>query len=302
MIQAPPVVVNSAPTVAAQNATVAVDEGSTATNSGTVADPDNDAVTLTASVGAITNNGNGTWSWSYATTDGPSQSQTVTVTADDGHGHTVTTNFALTVKNVAPSVSTSAGGTIESGDSFSLNGSFTDPGADAPYTSSIDWGDGSSATSGTSGSHMYLVPGTYTVKLTVTDKDGGVGSASVSVKVTEKAVGIDIKPGSDVNPINLGSGGLTPVAVYSTSTFDASTIVPSTVKFGPAGVGTDAHHAHFDDENADGLVDYLGQFDTDALGLTTASTSACLSGITTAGVYIKGCDHLTVVPPKGKSK
>jgi hypothetical protein len=289
------------PVVHATASTVTVNEGATASNTISASDADNDALTLTASVGTISNNGNGTWSWSYATTDGPSQSQTVTITAKDGHGHVVTTTFALVVNNVAPSVHAGSGATIESGESFTLNGTFTDAGADAPFTSTIDWGDGSHA-NGTSGSHMYLVPGNYTVKLTVTDKDGASGSSSVVVTVTEKLVGIDIKPGSDVNPINLGSGGVTPVAVYSTATFDASTLVASTVKFGPAGIAAGAHHSHFDDENGDGSTDYLGQFDTDVLGLTTSSTSACLTGMTTAGVYIKGCDHITVVPPKGKGK
>ena len=76
---------NVAPTVAATSATVTVNEGSTATNSGTFADVGNDVVTITASVGSITQ-GSGTWSWSYNTNDGPDDSQTVTITATDSDG------------------------------------------------------------------------------------------------------------------------------------------------------------------------------------------------------------------------
>ncbi len=299
VIQAPPVV-NSPPTVAA-NGNATANEGSTATNAGTVSDPDHDAVTLTASVGTITNNGNGTWSWSYATTDGPAQSQDVTVTANDGNGHQVQTSFHLTVNNVAPTVNAGAGATIESGSAFTLDGSFTDPGADAPWTSTIDWGDGSTG-AGLTGSHTYLVPGTYTVTLTVRDKDGASGSATAQVVVTEKHVLIDIKPGSDVNPINLGSGGVTPVGVLSVNGFDATTIDASTVRFGPAAIAAGAHHTHLEDVNGDGVTDFLGQFDTDALGLTASDTKACLTGRTVTGVYIKGCDSITVVPPKGSGK
>ncbi|MDX1748068.1 MAG: LamG-like jellyroll fold domain-containing protein, partial [Halobacteriales archaeon] len=92
---------NSPPVVAADMDPIVVDEGQTAINTGTVSDPDGDAVTLSASVGTITNNGDGTWSWSFDTTDGPAESQTVTIDADDGNGGTAQTSFTLTVQNVA---------------------------------------------------------------------------------------------------------------------------------------------------------------------------------------------------------
>ncbi len=45
---------------------------------------------------------------------------------------------------------------------------------------------------------------------------------------------IDIKPGSDHNSINLKSWGVVPVAVLTTSDFNADTIDPTTVKFAGA--------------------------------------------------------------------
>jgi hypothetical protein len=184
--------------VAATNSTVTVNEGATATNTGTWSDPDaSDTVALSASVGTVTKNSDGTWSWSRVTTDGPSQSATVTITADDGAISTTTT-FALTVNNVVPTVSglpaTAVGATQNASQSFSL-GSFTDPGTDANWTASVNWGDGGSAqtitgspfsSTGSLGSmsHTYTTTGTKTVTVSVTDKDGGVGSASFSVTVS----------------------------------------------------------------------------------------------------------------------
>jgi len=56
--------------------------------------------------------------------------------------------------------------------------------------------------------------------------------------VTE--VDIDIKPGGDPNSINLRSKRVIPVAILTTDTFDASTVDPLSVKFGP-GEATEAH-------------------------------------------------------------
>jgi hypothetical protein len=47
-------------------------------------------------------------------------------------------------------------------------------------------------------------------------------------------VDVDVKPGSDVNPIKLSSKGVIPVAILTTDTFDATTVDPSTVCFGAA--------------------------------------------------------------------
>jgi hypothetical protein len=95
---------NVAPTVTANNATVTVNEGQTAANTGAFGDVGVDSVTLTASVGTITQ-GSGTWSWSFVTTDGPDQSGNVTITATDSDGAVTTTTFALVVNNLTPTVS-----------------------------------------------------------------------------------------------------------------------------------------------------------------------------------------------------
>ncbi|HVF71788.1 MAG TPA: choice-of-anchor Q domain-containing protein, partial [Chthoniobacterales bacterium] len=61
---------NDAPTVASDTASVTVDEGSTALASGTFSDSNGDAVTITASVGTITQSNPGTWTHQQTVTQG----------------------------------------------------------------------------------------------------------------------------------------------------------------------------------------------------------------------------------------
>jgi PKD domain len=199
---------NSAPTVTRDNASRTVDEGQTATNTGTWADANaGDTVTLSASVGTVTKNADGTWSWSYATTDGPAQSQNVTITATDNHGASNSVTFALTVANVAPTLTAPADQTADEGSSKSFNlGSFGDPGADTPWAVDVDWGDGTphttfNATSiGTldTKSHTYADDkvGGYTVTVKVTDKDGGSDTKTFKVTVANVAPTVTLSAGN----------------------------------------------------------------------------------------------------------
>ncbi len=194
------------PVLTRANATVTVNEGAVATNTGTVSDPDGDAVTLSASVGTVELVG-GNWSWSWPTTDGPADGQVVTITATDSRGATGTTTFTLTVQNVAPTVtiSPSQPGTRTEGQSLVVSASFTDPGvADAPFTATITCYDvpgfGSydatdvvvnvTSTSpaplrGTvTGTCPYGDNGTFTGSVVVEDKDDGSGSATFDVVVS----------------------------------------------------------------------------------------------------------------------
>jgi hypothetical protein len=201
-IKGEPLQANLPPTVKADSSTVQVNEGSAAFNTGTYDDPENQAVTLTASIGSVVDNGDGTWSWSYTPADGPADSQTVTITATDASGQTGTATFTLTVLNVAPTVSISspAAGTLYPlGTPVPLTVSFTDPGTADTHTCSVTWdGTGTStapvvtesAGSGTcTQSMVYGGAGVYTITATITDKDGGVGTDSVMVVVYDATAG-----------------------------------------------------------------------------------------------------------------
>jgi hypothetical protein len=186
------VVNNVAPDVAADNATRTFTEGETATNTGTFDDPGLDVVTISASVGTVSQVGSqiGTWSWSFPTTDGPDDSQTVTVTATDSDGAVNTTTFALIVDNFVPAVSTGGDVTISEGDTFSRPGTFVDPGDDAPWTVTVDYGEGAGPQpiaiippKAFALNNTYEQDGIYSVISSVTDSDGDTGVASITVTV-----------------------------------------------------------------------------------------------------------------------
>ena len=178
------VVENVAPEIVVNEPSVTVDEGSTATTSGTFADAD--AVSLTASVGTIVDNGDGTFTWSLPT-DGATESQTVTLTATDSDGAETTTIFELVVENVAPEIAVNQPSvTVDEGATATVSGSFAD--ADAvTLTASVgaifDNGDGTFTWS-------LLTDGateSQTVTLTATDSDGAETTTTFALTVENVA-------------------------------------------------------------------------------------------------------------------
>jgi PKD repeat protein len=107
----------------------------------------------------------------------------VTITATDSDGAVSSTTFALTVNNVAPVVGdiTAPIDPEPVGMPVGASADFTDPGTADSHTATWDWGDGTVTETHGSGSvedtHIYAVPGVYTVTLTVTDDDGGSGES-----------------------------------------------------------------------------------------------------------------------------
>jgi hypothetical protein len=109
-----------------------------------------------------------------------------------------------------------------------------------------------------------------------------------------KTVQIDIRPGSDRNPINLRSKGVVPVAVLSTGDFDARMVDPYSVLLADAA----PVRWRIEDVDRDGDLDMLFHFKTQELFLTPDSTEAVLKGKTVDGVEIEGKDAVTIVPKK----
>jgi hypothetical protein len=122
---------------------------------------------------------------------------------------------------------------------------------------------------------------------------------SLDLDLVLEEVAIDIKPDSTVNPINLMSRGLTPVAILGSDTFDVRDVDVETLTFGSAGtIGTEpAHHAgsHFTDVNDDGFTDLLSHYRTRNAGFTAEDTEACVTGETLDGTPFEGCDSILIV-------
>ncbi len=192
---------NIAPSILVDTASVTVNEGDTASNSGTYINIGDDTVSLSASVGTVIDNGDGTWSWSFDSTDGTAQSQTVTITATDSDGDVSSVAFALTVNNVAPTITASnTDVTIDESQTATNTGSFADVGTEALVLSAtigtvIDNGNGTwswsfDSTDGPSESQV--------VTITVTDSDGATDTVDFNLTVNNVAPTITVDNSSVV--------------------------------------------------------------------------------------------------------
>jgi len=113
-------------------------------------------------------------------------------------------------------------------------------------------------------------------------------------------VDIDIKPDSDVNPVNLRSNGLLPVCVFSSETFDATRIDPATCLLSGAPVAVRTKQlkfmAHPEDIDGDGLADMMLHFETQQLDPDQLQDDyAVLVGSTFEGQDFIGLDEITLV-------
>ena len=232
---------------------------------------------------------------------------TVKLKVTDEDGGTDEDETTVLVANLAPTVDAGSDQNSQSGDLVSINATFTDPGFLDTHTASVDWGDGETGslwvteTNGSgfaTGTHTYIPLALYTVSVTITDDDGASTTDTLIVNVTRKTVSIDIKPGSDTNPVNLKSNGVIPVAILADKYFDVSRVKVGTVHFGPAEASPICHTMK--DVNGDGDTDIILHFRTQEVGLEKQDTEAILTGQTIDGMEFIGNDTIRNVPANDK--
>lgn len=113
-------------------------------------------------------------------------------------------------------------------------------------------------------------------------------------------VAIDIKPDSTPNCYNNNGKGVIPVAILSSSSFDATQVDPGQVSLNGQTVKvsgkSDKYLAHSEDINSDGLMDIVVQIaDTDGT-YQVGDTVATLTGETLSGQDFQGTDSICIVP------
>lgn len=117
-------------------------------------------------------------------------------------------------------------------------------------------------------------------------------------------VEVDIKPGSFPSSVDCAETKPVPVAVFSTPTFDATTIIPTSLKLN--GVATPEIHdkVHKEDKNGDGIKDAVLHLDraqvcVAAQGLPlNESGDLTLIGQTTVGQPFEGTSDIRIVGPE----
>ena len=142
------------------------------------------------------------------------------VTDKDGGSSEYTRD--VTITNVLPILVAPSTATVLSMTEYNHSAAFNDPGADAPWKTQINWGEGT-PTEGTmtapgpfNGTHTYNVPGTYPIVVEVSDDDG-TSTRTTMLTVLNRLPTAVIKP---VPSTIECTGASTPVALDGSASSD----------------------------------------------------------------------------------
>lgn len=154
--------------------------------------------------------------------------------------------------------------------------------------------------------NLYTVNGSYIIDLAPSDPRNEIlvefsgGGVYAVYDDSPIPVEIDIKPGSDPNCINISSSGVISVAIFSSDSFDATSINPVTISLAGARVKivgkSGIYLAHEEDVNEDGLIDLVCQVETAQFMIELGESLAVLEAETFDGLHVRGEDTVRIVP------
>ncbi len=152
------------------------------------------------------------------------------------------------------------------------------------------------------------IPAGEPLVCTIAANGVGISDAIVTLvssgsDVAGLAVGVEVRPGSDPPVIVIRLPGILPVAILTSSKaagdvvdFDATTVDPETVAFGPGGAHVIRGQWFFEDVDGDGDLDLLLDFRIEDAGIIEGQTEVMLTGSTFGGdLLINGSDAIRTV-------
>lgn len=113
---------------------------------------------------------------------------TATITDSAGSPATVTRTASVTVGAALSTVLSLSGSTGTAGTTI-FTAVVTPAGGTSPYTHSIDWGDSTTPSTGSTGVHTYASEGSYTATVTTTDAVGSTATHTRSVTISAASGG-----------------------------------------------------------------------------------------------------------------
>ncbi len=204
---------------------------------------------------------------------------TLSFTAADDDGASSTSTLTVTVSNEGPAITSISVPNGDEGEVLSFTATAVDAGNDT-LSFSWDFGDGSSAETGSSTTHAFPNSGSYSVTLTVSDEDNGSATA------IETAIIANLPPQlQTISGPTSGEEGQT--LNFSAIASDPSPTDAASLLFtwnfddgSPAQTGASISHAFPDNgtwQVSVGVADGDGGTDSDVLSVTTSNVAPTIT-------------------------
>jgi PKD repeat protein len=200
--------------------------------------------------------------------------------------------------NSPPEADLSAPASAVQGQPITLDASgSSDPDGDAlAFAWDLDDDGAYDDATGATVQHGFADAGVQTVGVEVSDGTD-TDTADATIEVAHYAP-VDVKPGSDDNPVNPKARGVLPVAILNTDDFDPTAVVVESLRLsateGDSGASP-AHGGHFEDVDGDGDDDLVVHFSSAGLGLDSETSTLYLRGEMVDGLSLVGSGDVTVV-------